>query len=225
MFEYFADNYVWNLAVNIALATGGQIGEIDEVCRPLQAISTVPGDAGTVEFFKSWCAMAERLVKQAEIDLRDGHELSAAARFRRASVYFSTAERMQNRHYAPRWSAYRSALDAFAKAMTHGYENCERVGIPYQGEQLFALYVRAHSLVEPAPLIVAYNGLDSTKEMIYCTGMAQELARRGVSCLIVDHPGSGEALRLHGLTGTTASAGRVRSSTTWIRDRRWIAAG
>jgi len=36
MFEYFANNYVWNLSVNIALESGAQIGEIDEMCRPLR---------------------------------------------------------------------------------------------------------------------------------------------------------------------------------------------
>lgn len=35
MIEYFPTNYVWNLSVNIALATGANHGEVDEVCRQL----------------------------------------------------------------------------------------------------------------------------------------------------------------------------------------------
>ena len=41
-------------------------------------------------------------------------------------------------------------------------------------------------------------GLDSTKEMKYRVGLPAWLAKRGVSSLIVDQPGTGEALRLHG---------------------------
>jgi len=37
--------------------------------------------------------------------------------------------------------------------------------------------------------------------MIYGSGIGHELARRGISTLMVDHPGVGEALRLRGLTG------------------------
>ena len=45
-----------------------------------------------------------------------------------------------------------------------------------------------------------WNGLDSTKEHMYCSGFQNELARRGINTLMVDCPGSGEALRLQGLT-------------------------
>jgi hypothetical protein len=36
VFEYFPNNYVWNLSVDIALESGAQIGEIDLMCRPLR---------------------------------------------------------------------------------------------------------------------------------------------------------------------------------------------
>jgi len=35
-----------------------------------------------------------------------------------------------------------------------------------------------------------FNGLDSTKEMAYGSGIASELACRGISTLIVDHHGT-----------------------------------
>ena len=44
-----------------------------------------------------------------------------------------------------------------------------------------ALFVRAEGVQGPAPVMVHCNGLDSTKEMIYWSGIGQELARRGVS--------------------------------------------
>ena len=41
MFEYFPGNYVWNLSLNIALSSGAQIGEIDQL--PASAGSSEPG--------------------------------------------------------------------------------------------------------------------------------------------------------------------------------------
>ena len=48
-------------------------------------------------------------------------------------------------------------------------------------------------------MLVQINGLDCTKEMKYRVGLPDWLARRGVSSLVVDQPGTGEALRLQGL--------------------------
>ena len=45
-------------------------------------------------------------------------------------------------------------------------------------------------------MIVLVNGLDSTKEHMYTSSHWQELAERGISCLMLDQPGTGEALRL-----------------------------
>jgi hypothetical protein len=119
-----------------------------------------------------------------------------------AAVYYLTAERMQSRHYEPRRPAYAKMLFAFDQAITLSRDNCERVEIPYEGGSFPGLLVRAAG---PAPVMVHVNGLDSTKEMIYGSGIGQELARRGVSTLMVDHPGVGEALRLRGLTGVLDS--------------------
>ncbi|WP_222123920.1 S9 family peptidase [Microbacterium sp. BH-3-3-3] len=76
-----------------------------------------------------------------------------------------------------------------------------RVEIPYEDVSLPAYFYAAEtSDLAPAPVIIQWNGLDSTKEMMYYSGFPQMLARRGISTLMVDTPGSGEALRLRGLT-------------------------
>ena len=36
MFRYFPTNYVWNLSVDLAIEMGAKIGEIEEMCAPLQ---------------------------------------------------------------------------------------------------------------------------------------------------------------------------------------------
>jgi dienelactone hydrolase len=48
--------------------------------------------------------------------------------------------------------------------------------------------------------MVHFDGFDVMKELIYQSqGIAEEFRRRGVSLLIVDHPGVGEALRLRNM--------------------------
>ena len=76
-----------------------------------------------------------------------------------------------------------------------------RVTIPYEGTTLLAYFSQAPAADHaPTPVMIMWNGLDSTKEHMYSSGHWAELAARGISALMVDSPGSGEALRLQGLT-------------------------
>ena len=200
MLEYFPSNYVWNLSTNIAMVMGGNIGEVDTICRKLVEVSKAGDDSGTVAFFEAWCEQADRLVELAQEDLARGRRLSAGAKYGRAAIYYITAERMQNRTFEPRRKAYARMLECFAKYVDLAAQNCERVEIPYQGTSLAGLFVRAaRSDGSPAPCLAFFNGLDSTKEMIYGSRIGHELARRGISTLMVDQPGVGEALRLKDL--------------------------
>lgn len=200
MLEYFPTNYVWNLSTNIALGMGANHGEVDAICRQLVEASKGGDDAGTETFFRVWCEAADRLVELADEDEKTGRRLSAGAKHGRAAAYYLTAERMQNRLYAPRKQAYAKMLASFAKSVSLGNENCERIEIPYQGKTLAGLFTAAEGETgRPAPCIALFNGLDSTKEMIYGSGIAQALSRRGIASIMVDQPGVGEALRLQEL--------------------------
>ena len=54
MLEYFPTNYVWNLSTNIALLMGGNIGEVDTICRKLVEVSKAEGDdAGNSRVLRS----------------------------------------------------------------------------------------------------------------------------------------------------------------------------
>ena len=206
MLEYFPTNYSWNLSTNLALTMGANIGEVDAICRQIVESSKRGDDDGTEAFFKAWGEQADRLVELADEDVAAGRHLSAGAKHGRASTYYLTAERMQHRDYAPRKAMYQKMLASFNKFVDLHEENCERIDIPYQGKTLAGLFVKAdRSGSKPAPCIALFNGLDSTKEMIYGSGIQQALARRGVSSIAVDQPGVGEALRLHGLTAMIES--------------------
>lgn len=197
MYEPFPGNYVWNLSVNIAIAMGGAIGEMDRANDEVREIARQGEDSGTEAFFESWGRMADRLVALGEEAEAAGHGRSAAEKYLRATAYYMTAERMQSRHYEPRKAMYRTMLDTMQRAVKLGGLNCERVEIPYEGAAFPGLFIRGHG-EGPRPCMVFCNGLDSVKEMI-ALSVRERFAERGVSVLAIDHPGVGEALRLRGM--------------------------
>ncbi len=199
MFCYFPENYVWNLSVDIAIESGAQIGEIEEMCAPLREAAAAGSDVGTGQFMARWVEMADKLAALADEDLALGRAFSASAKLDRASLYYQTAERMQPHGHPDRMGVFHKGLDAFHRAGALGQLNRERIDIPYLGGVIPGYFTRATYGQEPRPTMVFVNGLDSSKEMLVWTRLGEELARRGVSTLHIDQPGSGEALRLHDL--------------------------
>jgi pimeloyl-ACP methyl ester carboxylesterase len=202
MFEPFPGNYVWNLSTNLALMCGGNIGEIDEACRPIREAAARGEDAGTALFFDSWVKVAHQVIDNGKADEERGRKLSAGIKYQRAAGYLLAAERMQSRDYAPRWEAYRKGLEMFRRGVELQGLGVEFVDIPYEGSTFPALFVKAKPLDgRKAPVLVSCNGLDSMKEQIFGAGNPAAFAARGVSTLVIDQPGTGAALRLNGLTG------------------------
>jgi hypothetical protein len=199
MFEYFEDNYVWNMAVNLALGMGCGIGDIDDASRSLRPLAKARDNAAAEKFFENWTGLGAKLKRLAADDAARGRLLSAGAKYRRAFIFFIQAERMQRPDFARRQGAYREALDCFALFLKHTRANCRRVEVPYLTTTLPALLVGAQSAGIDAPCMVHFDGLDVTKEIIYLLGIPDALAARGIATLVVDNPGVGESLRLKGL--------------------------
>src|SRR5688572_5976901 len=163
MFRYFPTNYVWNLSVDLAIEMGARIGEIEEMCAPLQVAAKQPDAAGTKAFRETWSKMAEKLCDLAAEDEARGRLLSAGEKYLRASSYLLTCERLQA-HGAPgREALYRRMLETFTHGSRLTRANCERVEIPYGDAHIAGLYTRAEGADGPAPVLVQVNGLDSMK--------------------------------------------------------------
>jgi dienelactone hydrolase len=219
MFQYFPKNYVWNLSVDIALESGAQIGEIDEMCRPLLEAAERGEDAGTGAFLEQWVKMADKLVGLAAEDEARGRNLSAGKKLQRASLYYITAERMQAHGAPARAETFRKGQDAFRRAMNLGRENCERFEVPYEGRHIPGLLVRAGGTSGAAPCVLYVNGLDSCKELLYWSWLPHALARRGISTFIIDQPGTGEALRALDLHATHESERWATPVFDWLAAR------
>jgi dienelactone hydrolase len=105
---------------------------------------------------------------------------------------------MQSAKAPGRLDTYRRVLQLQQKAFALKDPRLSRVEIPYEGTTLPAYFSAAPAADSgPVPVMIMWNGLDSTKEHMYSSAHWDELAARGISALMVDCPGSGEALRLH----------------------------
>jgi dienelactone hydrolase len=198
VFEYFPGNYVWNLGVVATLNSGGLIDEVDRACRPIKEIAARGEDAGTPSFLRAWTALTDQLVAQAEAAEKTGHTRTAGQLYARATNYLGQAERMQSASSPGRIDTYRRVLELQQRTFELIDPRTTRVAVPYEDTTLPAYFMPGGS--EPGPVMIMWNGFDSTKEHMYASSFPHELAARGISTLMVDCPGSGEALRLQDLT-------------------------
>jgi hypothetical protein len=218
MFEYFPNNYPWSLAVMGAISRGGMMGEIDEACRPLKDAAAKKNDpAAQMAWFESWMKVAERVERLGLADEQANHPLSAGRKLMRAGLYYLMAERMPSHKDPRRMIAYTRGIATYAKGLKLRKEPVERVEIPYGEHKLPAFFVKA-PVAGKAPCMVHFDGFDVTKEIIY-QATADEYRRRGISLLIVDHPGVGEALRLHKLPSIPETEKPAKAAVDYLETR------
>lgn len=215
LFEPFP-NYIWNLSVAIAMESGAQIGEVVDVVAAAKDAAGESADAGTKAFMQAWMAKADTLIELAAEDEALGRNYSAGQKLERAALYLLNGERMQAHGTPGRMETFKRARDCFDRAMKLGARNCERVEIPLgNGATMPALWVRAPGDGKK-PVVVYCNGLDSNKELLYWSWLPHALARRGISTLCVDQPGTGEALRLQNLPATAHSEEWASKAIDWL---------
>ena len=221
MFEYFPGNYVWNLGVVATLNAGGTIDEVDRACRPLKDLASQGSDVGTADFMTAWRNVADQLEAQADEALKAGHLRTAGQKYFRASVYVSQAERMQSAKDPGRNAEYERSVELLVQVLrAHRPRDHARSRSRSATPTLPAYFHDASTDGAPAPVMIVWNGLDSTKEMMVGCGIHHELAARGISTLMVDCPGSGEALRLHGLTAQIDTEVWAAACVDWLEDPR-----
>ncbi|MFI6689631.1 alpha/beta hydrolase [Streptomyces sp. NPDC050485] len=193
MFNYFPKNYMWSSALMLSIMAGGDLGQIDRQLAPLRDTEEADTDAWT----RAWDRAGALQVEFAEEDLRRGLPRSAINRFLRASNYYLTGER-QTPPGPEKMNSYELARAAFVKAVSVMERPLERVEVESPDGILPGYLIPARDVDGPAPVVVFYNGFDVTKELLY--GFIRgEFADRGIACLVIDTPGTGEPLRLRGV--------------------------
>src|SRR3970040_1520967 len=91
--------------------------------------------------------------------------------------------------------AYRKGVDCFHRHAALTDAKIEIVEVPYENGSLPGYFVHAQNgKGTRAPCVVFFDGLDVTKEIQFVRGVP-DLVNRGISCLAMAGPGSGEAIR------------------------------
>ena len=221
MYMYFPTNYVWSMSVVATLNNGGLIDDVDKASRPVLEASRHGDDVGTELLYGSWQAVADRILASAEEDEARGWRRGAAEKYYRAALYTSQAERLQSPKWEGRKAAYQKSIDLLLKHVELGEVPLSVIDVPYTGDDApagSALPGYFHRAPGDGPhaLVVMWNGLDSTKEMMYTSGFPQQLAQRGISTLMIDTPGSGEALRMRDLRARYDTEVWAASILDWV---------
>lgn len=194
-FMYFPGNYRWSAAFISMLGTstwgGSDIGEIDKIGRLLKASPKQDDDA----WFHAGVKIADGVRAHAQRYDQSGHRFSAAPFYLRACKYYQMAERFRTHKDQLAVDAYKNSIECFHRFAALTDVNIEVVEVPFVDGSLPGYFVHAQNTTATrAPAVVFFDGLDVTKELLYMRGVP-DLIKRGISVLIMDGPGTGEAIR------------------------------
>jgi dienelactone hydrolase len=198
-FQYFPGDYRWSTNYSWLIGSirygGADMAEIDSIGRLLRL-----SQADDVAWHARWLELAGQLEERAGKNARKGRTVTASQEYLRASQYYVMSQRFLPPADEVAMSAHGQSVAAFHRFVEYtDQQACEVVAIPYEGHSLPGYFFGSPSRSgAPGPCVVFVGGLGLTKEMKYVRGAA-ELTRRGVSCLVVDGPGNGEALRSGGM--------------------------
>src|SRR5262245_3983017 len=197
-FMYFPGNYRWSAAILGMLSTAGwggaDINEVDKIGRRLKDARADDDQA----WFDACLSIAAEVRAHAKRFDGSGHRHAAAPAYLRACKYFQMGERFRTPKDEKALEAYRISIECFHRFAALADVEIEIVEVPYGGGKLPGYFVHArNAAAKRTPCVVHFDGLDVTKELLYMRGVP-DLARRGISVLVMDGPGTGEAIRFRG---------------------------
>ena len=198
-FMYFPDNYRWSAEMMALLSTasygGPDIAEIDRAGRKLRA--HVGDDEAWFRVMRGEGEVLDRRAQNAEAK---GQKLTAASNYLRACSLYQHAEHFRQPKDDAALEVFKRSLDCFKRFATlTDRPRIEFVDLPFDAGAFPALFVHAENTnAARTPCVVRFPGFDTQKELQFFRGIT-DITRRGMSVLIVDGPGSGEALRFRNL--------------------------
>ena len=195
LLKYFPKNYRWSAGFINMLSSapygGAEIGEMHK-------IGTLLLDAGHDDdeaWFNACVQVADGVRGYAEKFEKSGHRFSAAHAYLRACNYYLFGERFRTPKDARALEIYRVAVDCFHRHARLTDVRIEIVEVPFENGSLPGYFVHAqNTTAKQPPCVVFFDGLDVTKETQYMRGIT-DLIKRGISVLVMDGPGTGEAIR------------------------------
>lgn len=197
---YFPDNYRWSAGFINMLSSAPYGGsEINELHRIGTALLDKAAGSDDEAWFQVCSEQGDRVRGMAEQYEAGGFRVSAAHAYLRATNYYLFGERFRTPKDERGLAVYRTAVNCFHRHAALTDVKIEIVEVPFEGKSLPGYFVHAQNrTTQRAPCVVFFDGLDVTKETQYMRGVT-DLIKRGISCLVMDGPGTGEAIRFRGL--------------------------
>ena len=197
-FMYFPGNYRWSAAfINMigSIAYGGaEMAELHKIGMLLKDKGPEDDEA----WFNACVKVADGVRAYAEKFEKGGHRFSAAHAYLRACNYYQMAERFRTPKDKTALDAFRTGVECFHRHAALTDVKIEIVEVPFKDGSLPGYFVHARNASSKrAPCVVFFDGLDVTKEIQYVRGVS-DLIKRGISVLVMDGPGTGEAIRFRG---------------------------
>jgi hypothetical protein len=205
-------SYQFRRALGETQAGGGTISEC------FQAASRMtPGDEES--WHAEWIRVADRNRVRGDKAEAAGNVFTARACWLRAANYYRLAEYFLAADDPRRMPTFERCEESFQNAGRWFQPPLECVEVPYEdGAHLPAYFVRSPSAEARSPVLIAFGGLDSFKEeLLFMVGRG--VLDRGISCLLVDGPGQGAALRRQGLRTRHDYEVPVGRCIDWLEER------
>ena len=198
-FMYFPGNYRWSAAFVNMLGTapfgGVDMSELHQIGRMLEGKSGDDDEA----WFAACITVADIVRGRAEKFRAENYPVAAAPFYLRACHYYQMGERFRTPKDQRALDAYRTAVECFHQFVALSGTKIEIVDVPFEGKKLPGYFVPAQNAKSARPpCVVFFDGLDITKEIQFLRGVP-DLVKRGISVLVMDGPGTGEAIRFRGM--------------------------
>jgi len=195
LLKYFPENYRWSAGfVNMLSSApygGAEIAELHKIGTLLQNKALDDDEA----WFSACEKIADEVRSFAEQRAQSGHRFSAAHAYLRATNYYLFGERFRTPKDERGLAVYRTAVKCFHEHARLTDTRIEIVEVPFVDGSLPGYFVHAQNTTSKRPpCVVFFDGLDVTKETQYMRGVT-DLIKRGISVLVMDGPGTGEAIR------------------------------
>jgi dienelactone hydrolase len=195
---YFPGNYRWSAAFVNMLGRGSfggaDISELHKIGRLLDG-----KDGDDEAWFAACVTVASEVHRHADAFQASGHSISAASFYLRACHYYQMGERFRTSKDQAALDIYRTAVGCFHQFVTLTDLKIDIVEVPFEGKSLPGYFVHAQNTeLVRKPCAVFFDGLDVTKEIQFLAGVP-DLIRRGISVLVMDGPGTGEAIRFRAM--------------------------
>ena len=187
---FFKDASLNFEAIGVLSLTYSQGADIGETVATVRNID--PNNISS--WYESWKATGNRLKKNADNYLKNGHVQSARTAYFRACIYlwksgfYSTGTENTSKAV----DAYKTAIECFKQAI-NTIPNIKAVSIPYKKSSLPGYLLISKNADRPLPVLIVNNGFDGTKELSFFE-VGREALSRGYNCLIFEGPGQGEAV-------------------------------